>query len=68
MNPTFNETIVYDQSWEVVRKRILQITVWDYDHLVENEFLGGVNFYLSTFDLKEKRTDWYTLTDVEFTE
>lgn len=68
LNPTFNETIVYDQSWEVVRKRILQITVWDYDHLVENEFLGGVNFYLSTFDLKEKRTDWYTLTDVEFTE
>ena len=64
LNPTFNETITYDVVIEFLTRRILQISVWDHDHITSNIFLGGINFYLSTFDLRKQRIDWFTLEDI----
>ena len=64
LNPTFNETITYDVAIELLTRRVLQISVWDHDHITSNIFLGGINFYLSTLDLRKQRTDWFTLEDI----
>lgn len=64
LNPTFNETLVYNMSEWDVRERILQVTVLDHDYVGENEFLGGVLIDLSQIDLKTSTASWYTLTDI----
>ncbi|XP_066919468.1 phosphatidylinositol 4-phosphate 3-kinase C2 domain-containing subunit alpha-like [Clytia hemisphaerica] len=65
LHPTFNETLIFEASWEMLRKRVLQITVWDSNHLMDKEFLGGVNCYLSTFDVKKTQNAWFPLTDIQ---
>ena len=66
LNPTFNETLVFDADWALLRKRVMQITVWDSSNTMEKEFLGGINFYLSTFDVKKPvASTWFPLTDIQ---
>ena len=66
LNPTFNEILVFDADWELLRRRVMQITVWDSSNMMEKEFLGGINFYLSTFDVKKAvPSSWFPLTDIQ---
>lgn len=48
--------------WEYIKSRVLQATVWSHDSLQENEFLGGVELDLNTFDLREEISQWYSLS------
>ena len=48
-NPTWNHTFVFENvSYEDLRERSLELTIWDYDRLVSNDFLGGVRLNLGT--------------------
>ena len=65
LNPTYNETLVYeDISWREIRKRKLQVTLWDHDYVGENDFLGGVLIDLAEVDLDQRNADWHNLRDL----
>lgn len=37
-----------DLSLEDLRERCLELTIWDYDKITSNDFLGGVRLCLGT--------------------
>ncbi|XP_074601613.1 uncharacterized protein LOC141855450 isoform X5 [Brevipalpus obovatus] len=46
-NPKWNHTFEYeDVSIEELKRRCLELTVWDYDILTSNDFLGGIRLSL----------------------
>ncbi|XP_019617296.1 PREDICTED: synaptotagmin-like protein 4 isoform X1 [Branchiostoma belcheri] len=46
-NPTWNHTFVYKSvNPEELEQRCLELTVWDYDRMTSNDFLGGVRLSL----------------------
>jgi synaptotagmin-like protein len=48
-NPNWNHTFVFENvSWNDLRERSLELTIWDHDRLVSNDFLGGVRLNLGT--------------------
>ena len=65
LNPTYNQTLSYAMSLEELQSRTLQVTVWDSDSVGVNDYLGGVNCYLSTHDLTKEVTQWFQLRDLE---
>lgn len=48
--------------WDFIKLRVLQATVWSHDSLQENEFLGGVELNLSSFDLRDEVSQWFSLS------
>ncbi|XP_052751533.1 phosphatidylinositol 4-phosphate 3-kinase C2 domain-containing subunit alpha [Galleria mellonella] len=60
-HPSFMEMLEYRLPIEVVQSRSLQATVWHYDSLQENQFLGGVVIPLSSLPLREETVAWYPL-------
>ncbi|XP_048466146.1 protein piccolo-like [Rhincodon typus] len=41
LNPEWNQTVIYKSiSMEQLKKKTLEVTVWDYDRLSSNDFLG----------------------------
>lgn len=43
LNPNYNHTFVYSGlTLEQLRGMCLELTVWDREHMLSNEFLGGV--------------------------
>ena len=48
-NPVWNHTFVFDcVSWAELKERSLELTIWDYDRIISNDFLGGVRLNLGT--------------------
>ncbi|RWS29544.1 uncharacterized protein B4U80_08166 [Leptotrombidium deliense] len=48
-DPKWNHTFVYDEvNVDDLKDRCLELTVWDYDKLTSNDFLGGVRLSLGT--------------------
>lgn len=60
-HPSFMEMLEYRLPIEVVKNRSLQATVWHYDSLQENQFLGGVVIPLNSLPLREETVAWYPL-------
>ncbi|XP_028129846.1 phosphatidylinositol 4-phosphate 3-kinase C2 domain-containing subunit alpha isoform X1 [Diabrotica virgifera virgifera] len=63
-HPSFMEMLEYRMSLEIIKMRRLQATVWNYDALQENEFMGGVELDLSSLDLTEEISEWYSLVNL----
>ncbi|XP_044261895.1 phosphatidylinositol 4-phosphate 3-kinase C2 domain-containing subunit alpha [Tribolium madens] len=63
-HPSFVEMLEYRMAFEVIREKSLQATVWNYDALQENEYLGGVELQLSNFDLTKETIEWYPLVNL----
>lgn len=55
------EMLEYRLPIEVVQNRSLQATVWHYDSLQENQFLGGVVIPLNSLPLRQETVAWYPL-------
>lgn len=60
-HPSFMEMLEYRLPIEAVKNRSLQATVWHYDSLQENQFLGGVVIPLSSLPLRQETVAWYPL-------
>ncbi|XP_046978612.1 phosphatidylinositol 4-phosphate 3-kinase C2 domain-containing subunit alpha isoform X1 [Vanessa cardui] len=60
-HPSFMEMLEYRLPLDVVKNRSLQATVWHYDSLQENQFLGGVVIPLGSLPLKQETVAWYPL-------
>ncbi|XP_072319074.1 double C2-like domains, gamma [Eucyclogobius newberryi] len=74
LNPEFNEEFSYEVSLDQLAKKTLEISVWDYDLGMSNDFIGGVELGIKAsgerlrhwFDClknKGKKVEyWHTLT------
>ncbi|XP_059060030.1 phosphatidylinositol 4-phosphate 3-kinase C2 domain-containing subunit alpha [Achroia grisella] len=60
-HPSFMEMLEYRLPIEVAQTKSLQATVWHYDSLQENQFLGGVVIPLSALSLRDETVAWYPL-------
>ena len=58
LNPTWDESFTYSTSLEELRgKRVLEVTVWDYDRRGSNDFIGGLRLG-PTPTKPGKRKEW----------
>ncbi|XP_040042620.2 double C2-like domains, gamma [Gasterosteus aculeatus] len=74
LNPEFNEEFSYEVTLDQLAKKTLEISVWDYDLGMSNDFIGGVELGINAsgqrlrhwFDClknKGKKVEyWHTLT------
>ncbi|XP_022653685.1 uncharacterized protein LOC111247254 isoform X5 [Varroa destructor] len=57
--PVWNHPFVYhDVSLAELRERALELTIWDYDKITSNDFLGGVRLSLGTRKYQNSLVDW----------
>ncbi|XP_030748867.1 phosphatidylinositol 4-phosphate 3-kinase C2 domain-containing subunit alpha isoform X3 [Sitophilus oryzae] len=63
-HPSFMEMLEYRMGLDMVERKILKATLWSYDALQENEFMGGVELDLSELDLKTETSEWYPLVNL----
>ncbi|KAF8785627.1 Synaptotagmin-like protein 4 like protein [Argiope bruennichi] len=58
-NPKWNHTFIYeDVSLDDLKERCLELTIWDYDKITSNDFLGGVRLCLGTGKYQGREVDW----------
>ncbi|XP_067674080.1 uncharacterized protein [Haliotis asinina] len=58
-NPTWNHVFLFeDVSQEEMKDRSLELTIWDYDKITSNDFLGGVRLNLGTGVSSGKTVEW----------
>ena len=60
-DPTYNEMMIYRASMDSLKTKTLQVTVWSYESLKENEFLGAVHIRLNELDLSRDCVAWHKL-------
>lgn len=48
-------------SQDIVKQRILEISVWSEDKFSENIYLGSSYLKLSALELKEEQCEWLSL-------
>ncbi|XP_039617399.1 protein piccolo-like isoform X2 [Polypterus senegalus] len=64
LNPEWNQTVIYKNiHLEQLKKKTLEVTVWDYDRFSSNDFLGEVLIDLSNTSHLDNTPRWYTLKE-----
>ncbi|XP_013780089.1 phosphatidylinositol 4-phosphate 3-kinase C2 domain-containing subunit alpha-like [Limulus polyphemus] len=63
-HPTFMEMLVYGLPLNVVKKRTLHLSVWNFDRVQENAFLGSTTISLEELNLLKENVKWYPLNSV----
>ncbi|NXI96034.1 PCLO protein, partial [Psophia crepitans] len=64
LNPEWNQTVIYKNiSMEQLKKKTLEVTVWDYDRFSSNDFLGEVLIELSSISQLDNTPRWYALKE-----
>ncbi|XP_053575139.1 protein piccolo [Bombina bombina] len=64
LNPEWNQTVIYKNiSMEQIKKKTLEVTVWDYDRFSSNDFLGEVLIDLSNTSNLDNMPRWYPLKE-----
>uniref|UniRef100_UPI00358EB4A7 synaptotagmin-like protein 5 n=1 Tax=Myxine glutinosa TaxID=7769 RepID=UPI00358EB4A7 len=61
INPHFNETLKFTISHTQLELRSLWLSVWHYDRLHRNIFLGQLELPLDTLNLGDSPPSWYPL-------
>eukprot|EP00040_Diaphanoeca_grandis_P034180 m.210698 g.210698 ORF g.210698 m.210698 type:complete len:641 (+) comp33089_c0_seq1:146-2068(+) len=65
LDPVWNETITYELAGFKGMER-LQISIWDWDLITKNDFMGAVSFSLEQIKNPDFPTSgWFKLLDVE---
>ncbi|XP_076040725.1 phosphatidylinositol-4-phosphate 3-kinase catalytic subunit Pi3K68D isoform X2 [Oratosquilla oratoria] len=60
-HPTFMEQITYRMSQDIIKQRILEVSIWSEDKFNENVYLGSAYLKLSALDLLEETCEWLSL-------
>uniref|UniRef100_A0ACB8FS05 Uncharacterized protein n=1 Tax=Sphaerodactylus townsendi TaxID=933632 RepID=A0ACB8FS05_9SAUR len=64
LNPEWNQTVIYKNiSTEQLKKKTLEVTVWDYDRFSSNDLLGEVLIELSSASQLDNTPRWYPLKE-----
>uniref|UniRef100_I3KCI9 Protein piccolo n=1 Tax=Oreochromis niloticus TaxID=8128 RepID=I3KCI9_ORENI len=64
MNPEWNQTVIYKNiHLEQLKKKTLEVTVWDYDRSSSNDFLGEVLIDLSNTSQLDNTPRWLPLKE-----
>ncbi|XP_061533748.1 protein piccolo isoform X5 [Phycodurus eques] len=64
MNPEWNQTVIYKNiHLEQLKKKTLEVTVWDYDRSSSNDFLGEVLIDLSNTAQLDNTPRWLPLKE-----
>ncbi|XP_023217148.1 phosphatidylinositol 4-phosphate 3-kinase C2 domain-containing subunit alpha-like [Centruroides sculpturatus] len=63
-HPTFMEMLAYSLPLDIVTRRTLHVSIWNYDRMQENEFLGAVNISLDEINIQKETVKWYQLGDM----
>ncbi|XP_017270287.2 protein piccolo isoform X3 [Kryptolebias marmoratus] len=64
LNPEWNQTVIYKNiHLEQLRKKTLEVTVWDYDKGSSNDFLGEVLIDLSNTSQLDNVPRWLSLKE-----
>ncbi|KAM6437844.1 protein piccolo-like [Liasis olivaceus] len=64
LNPEWNQTVIYKSIFmEQLKKKTLEVTVWDYDRFSSNDFLGEVLIELSSGSPLDNTPRWYALKE-----
>ncbi|XP_043944291.1 protein piccolo isoform X2 [Protopterus annectens] len=64
LNPEWNQTVIYKNiTMEQLKKKTLEVTVWDYDRFSSNDFLGEVLIDLSNTTNIDNTMRWYPLKE-----
>ncbi len=56
--------LLYRMPQKEVIERTLQVSVWNYKSLEENEFLGATHIDMKELDLTRETTQWYNLQNL----
>ncbi|XP_052007863.1 protein piccolo [Xyrauchen texanus] len=63
-NPEWNQTVIYKNiHLEQLKKKTLEVTVWDYDRYSSNDFLGEVLIDLSNTAQLDNTPRWHPLKE-----
>ncbi|KAL1023539.1 hypothetical protein UPYG_G00042140 [Umbra pygmaea] len=57
LNPEFNEEFMYEVPHEQLAKKTLEISVWDYDLGMSNDFIGGIELGINAKGVRLKH--WF---------
>ncbi|XP_064175591.1 protein piccolo-like [Anguilla rostrata] len=64
VNPEWNQTVIYKNiHLEQLKKKTLEVTVWDYDRFSSNDFLGEVLIDLSNTTQLDNTPRWLPLRE-----
>ncbi|XP_034433912.1 protein piccolo isoform X7 [Hippoglossus hippoglossus] len=64
LNPEWNQTVIYKNiHLEQLRKKTLEVSVWDYDKCTSNDFLGEVLIDLSSMAQLDNVPRWLPLKE-----
>ncbi|XP_058841853.1 protein piccolo-like isoform X5 [Acipenser ruthenus] len=64
LDPEWNQTVIYKNiHMEQLKKKTLEVTVWDYDRFSSNDFLGEVLIDLSNTSHLDSTHRWYPLKE-----
>ncbi|KAK6320155.1 hypothetical protein J4Q44_G00092620 [Coregonus suidteri] len=64
LNPEWNQTVIYKNiHLEQLKKKTLEVTVWDYDKSSSNDFLGEVLIDLSNTSQLDNTPRWLSLKE-----
>ncbi|KPP72928.1 protein piccolo-like [Scleropages formosus] len=64
LNPEWNQTVIYKNiHLEQLKKKTLEVTVWDYDRSSSNDFLGEVLIDLSNTAQLDNTPRWFPLKE-----
>ncbi|KAL0968324.1 hypothetical protein UPYG_G00265360 [Umbra pygmaea] len=64
LNPEWNQTVIYKNiHLEQLKKKTLEVTVWDYDRSSSNDFLGEVLIDLSNTSQLDNTPRWLPLRE-----
>ncbi|KAM6306850.1 protein piccolo-like [Podargus strigoides] len=64
LNPEWNQMVIYKNiSMDQLKKKTLEVTVWDYDRFSSNDFLGEVLIELSGVSQLDNTPRWHPLKE-----
>ncbi|OCT96359.1 hypothetical protein XELAEV_18014036mg [Xenopus laevis] len=61
LNPVYNDVLRYKITKNALLSQTLNLSVWHYDVLGRNSFLGEVDVNLASWDWSNKQMNWYPL-------
>lgn len=61
LNPFFDETFLFNVSFNELQRKTLQIVVYDFDRLSKDDRIGQISIPLDTIDFGEILDQWREL-------